>query len=134
MSGREDTSKAPSRLKLALEGRGLFDIPALFAAAPFLSTAPRGERHPVLVLPGLGANDRSTFAIRGFLSSLGYEVHGWGRGRNVRLPELEIPAIVRTVKELHEASNRRVSVIGWSLGGILAREVAREAPSQVRLV
>lgn len=121
-------------MKLALEGRGLFELPALFAAAPFLSTAPRGERHPVLVLPGLGANDRSTFALRGFLSSLGYDVHGWGRGRNIRLPQLEIPAIARTVTELFETSGQRVSVIGWSLGGILAREVARETPSRVRLV
>lgn len=88
----------------------------------------------MLVLPGLGANDRSTFALRGFLSSLGYDVHGWGRGRNIRLPQLEIPAIVRTVTELFETSGQRVSVVGWSLGGILAREVAREIPSQVRMV
>jgi pimeloyl-ACP methyl ester carboxylesterase len=134
MNGREDSIKAPSLIKLALEGRGLFDIPALFAAAPFLSMAPRGERHPVLVLPGLGANDRSTFALRGFLSSLGYDVHGWGRGRNVRLPQLEIPAIARTVNELFETSGKRVSLVGWSLGGILAREVARDTPAHVRQV
>lgn len=126
--------RAPSKLKLLLEGRGLLDLPALFAAAPFLAMAPRGERHPVLVLPGLGANDRSTFVLRGFLSGLGYDVRGWARDRNVRIPQMEIPAVVRTVSELFETFDSRVSVIGWSLGGILAREVARETPSHVRMV
>lgn len=134
MKRYEQSITAPSKLKLLLEGRGLLDLPALFAAAPFLGMAPRGERHPVLVLPGLGANDRSTFALRGFLSGLGYDVHGWGRGRNVRIPQMEIPAVGRTVKELSETSGSRVSVVGWSLGGILAREVARETPSRVRMV
>ncbi len=134
MQERKDSIRAPSKLKLLLEGRGLLDIPALFAAAPFLSMAPRGERHPVLIVPGLGANDRSTFALRGFLSALGYDVHGWGRGRNIRTPQMEIPAVVRTVNGLFEQSGKRVSVIGWSLGGILAREVAREVPARVRMV
>ena len=88
----------------------------------------------MLVLPGLGANDRSTFALRGFLASLGHDVHGWGRGRNVRLPQLEIPAIVRQVDRLFAVAGQPVSLIGWSLGGILAREVAREIPARVRLV
>ena len=77
--GRDDkTIKPPSFGLLAAEGRALLDIPALFAAAPFLATAPRGQPHPVVVLPGLGADDRSTIAIRGFLKSLGYQVYGWG--------------------------------------------------------
>jgi hypothetical protein len=59
--GRDDELvKPPSFALLATEGRGLLDIPALFAAAPFLAAAPRGEPQPVLVLPGLGADDRST--------------------------------------------------------------------------
>lgn len=129
-----DAIQAPSRLKLALEGCGLFDLPALVAAAPFLGLAPRGTPHAVLVLPGLGAGDRSTFALRGFLASLGHDVHGWGRGRNVRLPQLEIPAIIRQVDQMFAASGAPVSLVGWSLGGILAREVAREIPSRTRMV
>lgn len=124
----------PSRLHLALEGRGLFDIAGLMAAAPFLATAPRGERHPVMVLPGLGANDNSTFAIRGFLNMLGYDVKGWGRGRNIRLPQLEAPAVAQSIRDLSRKTGQRVSLIGWSLGGILAREVARRCPEHVRLV
>lgn len=85
MSRDDDEGVSPPSLGLlAAEGRGLLDIPALLAAAPLLATAPRGQPHPVLVLPGLGADDRSTIGIRSFLKQLGHDVHGWGLGRNVR--------------------------------------------------
>ena len=72
---------------LAAEGRGLLDTPALLAAAPIVAAPPRGQPLPVMVPPGLGPDDRSTVAICGFLESLGYQVHGWGRGvyRNLKL-------------------------------------------------
>jgi pimeloyl-ACP methyl ester carboxylesterase len=126
--------KPPSRTMLALEGRGLLDIAGLFAAAPLLATAPRGTPHAVMVLPGLGADDRSTIAIRRFTSMLGYDVHGWGRGRNIRAAKTDLPAIARQVEDLHVRSKLPVSLIGWSRGGMLAREVAREIPHAVRLV
>jgi len=129
-----DPISAPSTLSFALEGAALFDIAGLIAAAPFLSAAPRGKRHPVMVLPGLGANDRSTFAIRNFLSLLGYDVRGWGRGRNIRIPQLEAPAVAQSVRDLSRKTGQCVSLIGWSLGGILAREAARYTPEHVRLV
>ena len=133
--GRDDkTVKPPSLALLATEGRGLLDIPALIAAAPFLATAPRGQSHPVIVLPGLGADDRSTIAIRGFLETLGYEVHGWGRGRNVRAPDADLSAVVAQVTKLREKSGLKVSLVGWSRGGIIAREVARQIPDAVRMV
>ena len=133
--GRDDkTVKPPPFALLATEGRGLLDIPALLAAAPFLAAAPRGQPHPVMVLPGLGADDRSTFAIRGFLESLGYQVHGWGRGRNVRAPDADLSAVAAQIKKLREDSGLKVSLVGWSRGGIIAREVARQTPALVRMV
>ena len=132
---RDDkTVKPPSLGSLATEGRGLLDIPALVAAAPFLATAPRGQPHPVVVLPGLGADDRSTIAIRGFLESLGYQVYGWGRGRNIRAPDADVSAVAAQVAKLGEDSGLKVSLIGWSRGGIIAREVARQVPNNVRMV
>lgn len=128
------TVKAPSLALLAAEGRGLLDVPILLASAPFLSLAPRGERHPVIVLPGLGADDTSTIAIRGFLQHLGYDVHGWGRGRNVRPPNADLAAIAAQADKLHAASGKQVSLVGWSRGGIIAREVARHVPKAIRLV
>lgn len=128
------TAEPPSRRLLALEARGLLDIPALIASAPFLATAPRGKRHAVIVLPGLGADDNSTVAIRRFLSYLGYDVHGWNRGRNIRPSESDLPAIVEQLSGLHRSSGLPVSMVGWSRGGIMAREAARRIPNAVRMV
>jgi pimeloyl-ACP methyl ester carboxylesterase len=88
----------------------------------------------VLVLPGLGADDRSTIAIRGFLERLGYQVYGWGRRRNVRAPDADVSTVAAQVAKLREDSGLKVSLIGWSRGGIIAREVARQVPNNVRMV
>ena len=133
--GRPGTEvKPPSAILLALEPRGLLSFPALLAAAPFLAAAPRGPRHAVIVLPGLGADDRSTVVIRRFLSYLGYEVHGWKRGRNIRPPGADLPAMVAQILALYAATGSPVSLVGWSRGGIIAREAARQVPHAVRLV
>jgi len=134
MPGDDKTVNPPPFTLLASEGRGLLDIPALITAAPFLAAAPRGQPHPVVVLPGLGADDRSTIAIRGFLESLGYQVQGWGRGRNVRAPDADVSAVAAQVTKLRNDSSLKVSLVGWSRGGIIAREVARQVPDAVRMV
>jgi pimeloyl-ACP methyl ester carboxylesterase len=134
MAHDDKTITPPSLALLAAEGRGLLDIPALLASAPILASAPRGQPHPVVVLPGLGADDRSTIAIRGFLETLGYQVHGWGRGRNVRAPAADLSAVALQVGKLRQDSGRQVSLVGWSRGGIIAREVARQMPNTVRMV
>ncbi len=124
----------PSRRLLLLEPRGLIDIPALFAAAPFLLTAPRGRKHGVVVLPGFGADDGSTVLIRRYLSLLGYDAHGWKRGRNIRSPGVDVPAVIEQIKALQAKHKAPVSLIGWSRGGIMAREIARQIPAIVRMV
>jgi len=134
MVGDNRTIKSPSLALLATEGRGLLDIAGLLAAAPLLATAPRGEPHPIVILPGLGADDRSTIAIRGFLKTLGYQAYGWGRGRNARAPDADLSAMAAQVSKLRMDSGLKVSLIGWSRGGIIAREVARQIPDAVRMV
>jgi pimeloyl-ACP methyl ester carboxylesterase len=119
---------------LLLEGRAIWELAALFASIPWVNRAPRGDGHPVLVLPGLGAGDASTYALRRFLKSRGYATHGWGLGRNYGLrPGLE-EQMVQRLKDLRREHERKVSLIGWSLGGVFARELARKAPDDVRLV
>ena len=132
MVGDKRTIKSPSLALLATEGRGLLDIAGLLAAAPLLATAPRGEPHPIVILPGLGADDRSTIAIRGFLKTLGYQAYGWGRGRNARAPDADLSAMATQVSKLRMDSGSKVSLIGWSRGGIIAREVARQIPDAER--
>ena len=130
MTGKDREVKPPSATLLALEGRGLFDMASLAAAAPFLTLASRGTRHAVIVLPGLGADDHSTVAIRSFLSSLGYDVHRWSLGRNIRPSDADV---VAQISRLRAATDLPVSLVGWSRGGIMAREAARQVPAAVRL-
>ena len=124
----------PNARLLPLEGRALFELAALLPAYPFLRRAPRGDGHPVLVLPGFMAGDFSTRALRRFLRDKGYMAHGWKLGRN-RGPNAEVTAaMVARVQNLHARRGRKVSLIGWSLGGIYARELARAMPELVRQV
>ena len=107
---------------------------AAAAALPLLRWAPRGEPHPVLVLPGLLASDVSTQVLRTWLGRLGYPVVGWALGRN-RGPSQEIDdELPRLVDRLAGEHGAAVSIVGWSLGGIFARRLARRAPRQVRQV
>lgn len=126
--------KPPSRFLLALEGRAFFEFGAFFTAYPFLRTAPRGDGHPVLVLPGLAASDASTLALRFYLKDLGYESHGWDLGHNLGHHDTVEGDLLDRLLELNTRYRRKVSIIGWSLGGVFARELAKEAPDTVRLV
>jgi hypothetical protein len=112
--------------------RGLASLAVLPLAAPWLAAAPRGDGHGVLVLPGLLASDLSTALLRRFLRWLGYDVRGWDLGRNLGPTDAVLDGLPLTLAGLAERTGRPVSVLGWSLGGIYARELARKNPGQVR--
>ena len=115
----------PHRGLLLLESRVVLEFAACLAAYPILRQAPVGDGHPVLVLPGFLASDFSTQALRRFLAARGYAAHGWRLGTNVG-PSPEVAAsMVDLLGTLRQRYGRRVSLIGWSLGGIYARELAR---------
>lgn len=104
------------------------------AVRPLAPVLPRGDGHPVLVLPGLLADDRSTKPLRAVLRSLGYRVHGWRLGRNIGPTAECLEGMHRCVRELHQRYGQPVTLVGWSLGGIFARELARDEPDAVRQV
>ena len=129
-----ESLQPPPRSGLLREVRGLLELPRLLLRFPILARQPRGRGEPVLVLPGYGAGNASTFILQGYLRLLGYQVRGLGPGA----PSREVPELlVRVLKRLiHIARKARqeVRIIGWSLGGYLAREAARERPDLVRQV
>jgi pimeloyl-ACP methyl ester carboxylesterase len=122
----------PSAWLLALELRAFWEFGALLPSWPLLARAPRGDGHAVMVFPGLSANDATTVPLRHYLQSLGYSPWGWDQGFNFgpRAGVLEEAKdnLIRTF----ETTGRKVSLIGWSLGGVYARELAKELPHMVR--
>ena len=117
-----------------LEARAVGEAGAMLASIPWLNRLPKGDGHPVLVFPGLTANDLSTKPLRGFLDRLGYATQGWGQGFN-RGPRSGVLArCTADAMAMHEKHGRAVSLVGWSLGGLYAREVAKALPGQTRCV
>jgi pimeloyl-ACP methyl ester carboxylesterase len=106
----------------------------LLTVLPLQRFLPVGDGHPVLVLPGLMAGDGSTWILRRILRRLGYRAHGWGLGRNIGPTAKAVTGMADLFDKLHTRYGAPVSVIGWSLGGIFARDLARNRPSSVRQV
>ena len=125
--------RVPSLALLATEApRAGLDLAALATTWPMLATARRGDGHPVMVLPGWLTGDPSTLPLRIVLRALGHDVSGWGLGMN-RGPTGRVVQHLRArLDGLYRRSGRRVSVVGWSLGGLYAQELARAAPGSVR--
>jgi pimeloyl-ACP methyl ester carboxylesterase len=121
-------------LRLALEARAPWEFGAGIAAQPLLALAPKGDGHPVLVLPLMFGSDLNTLPMRQFLSSRGYTVSAWGQGLNLGPRAGVFDRIRQRLDALAEARGQRVSLVGWSLGGLYARALALAAPAQVRQV
>lgn len=133
-TGDVPPTSPPLRLLLTEPARGLADLATLPLAAPWLWFAPRGDGHGVLVLPGLLASDSSTALLRRYLGLLGYQVRGWSLGRNIGPTDDVLDGLPAMLSALVSQSGGPVSVIGWSLGGIYGRELARRHTGQVRQV
>ncbi|MGB3470746.1 MAG: alpha/beta fold hydrolase [Erythrobacter sp.] len=124
----------PNRFWTWTEGRAMFEFASFLMARPLLLGLPKGDGHSVLTLPGFMATNSSTGPMRRLLRDLGYDAHGWDSGRNVRVNEELIGKLEVQLDRLYQDSGRKVSLIGWSLGGVLARELAKLQPDKVRLV
>src|ERR1700719_3368322 len=124
--------RAPGFGVLLAEVRGIFELNASLLLSPLLMRAPRGDGHPVLTLPGLLASDLSMAPMRRYLRELGYESHAWRMGRNIGGASRLRAALRDRLAEIHNATRRKVSVVGWSLGGVYARDLALHAPDMVR--
>ena len=127
-------STPPSLWLLAMEFRAFWELGAVLPAWPTLRRAPKGDGHPVIVFPGLSASDSSTVPLRSYLGTLNYNVSGWNQGFNFGARAGVLDTVSRQVKETFEATGKPASLIGWSLGGVYAREIAKMMPDKVRSV
>ena len=122
----------PSALLLALELRAFWEFGALLPAWPVLARAPQGDGHAVMVFPGLSANDVSTLPLRSYVRSRGYSALGWEQGFNFGPRAGVLDQIRQRLVRTFESTGRKVSLLGWSLGGVYARELAKDLPHMVR--
>ncbi len=122
-----------TRTALGEVGAGL-DAARLIGALPRLASAPRGDGHVVIDIPGWKAPELSGLPLRSYLRRRGYDARSWGFGTNIGTTTSDIGRLAARVVELVEESGAPVSLVGWSLGGVIAREVARRHPDAVRRV
>lgn len=132
--GEEERLRPPSWLLMLAEPRALFEFNSSLLLSPLLMQAPRGDGHPVLALPGFLASDLSMAPMRRYLKELGYDAHAWNMGRNLGGVYSKRQALRELLTSIYESAGRKVSVVGWSLGGVYARDLALQAPDMVRSV
>jgi pimeloyl-ACP methyl ester carboxylesterase len=140
MSERGGEAQASPRLRppglvlLLAEARGIFEFNASILLSPLLLRAPRGDGHPVLTLPGFLAGDLSMVPMRHYLAELGYDTQAWRMGRNIGGVSRMRSALRDRLRAIFKETGRKVSLVGWSLGGVYARDLALHAPEMVRYV
>jgi alpha/beta superfamily hydrolase len=127
-------TKRPSVFWLATEiGRALTELGMTYSWQKLQKSKAEGDGHPVVVFPGFMATKKSTTFLRKHISGLGYTTYDWGLGRNRGNIEY-LPILVATIEELHKKHQQKISLVGWSLGGVFARQVAKERPDLIRQV
>ena len=130
----ETTIKAPSWRLLLMETRMFPELARTWLSPGALHGLPRGRGQPVMVVPGFGASDFHTGPLRRALKKLGYDVHGWGQGLNTGMNGQVRKALTACVTELQAQTGQKVSLVGWSLGGVFVREMARQMPQQIKQI
>jgi len=134
MTQRHTHQGPPHTLHSLFEWRALLEMATLPYATPLLLSAPRGDGHPVLLLPGFMADEATVAPMRWYLSYLGHDVQSWGFGRNVGFQRRHASALEQKIRHLHHQSGRKVSLVGWSLGGVFALYGAHQASECVRQI
>jgi pimeloyl-ACP methyl ester carboxylesterase len=125
---------APHALTSLLEGRGLLEMALLPLSLPLLLESPVGDGHPVLLVPGFMASESSLFALKLYLQNKGYDVHTWGLGRNMGFRSKHANALPQKIRYLHHITGKKVSLVGWSLGGVFSMYGAQNALECVRSI
>ena len=125
----------PARILGLLEPRAALEGLGTLASWPWLALAPRGDGRPIVLAPGYGAGDASMYPLFRYLKWLGYDVHHWGQGKNRGQVGRYVRELTEHLQSLQQQRDgETVTLIGWSLGGVVMREIAREAPELVREV
>jgi len=114
------------------ELRALREPFRLLAARRRLRRAPDGDGGPLIVLPGMHVGDWTTAPLRRFLRRHGWRAHGWELGFHRADVATTLPRALKGLESRAAKAGRSVALVGWSLGGVVARELARLRPDLAR--
>ena len=134
MATRHPHTGRPKTTHSAFEVRALLELASLPCALPLLLAAAKGDGHPVLLLPGFMGSEMTLVGLEVFLRNRGYAAETWGLGRNVGFQPKHATALEQKIRHIHHKTGRKVSLVGWSLGGVFALYGAHQAPECVRSV
>ena len=119
---------------LLWELRVVPELVTSFLPRPFAAKLPRGRGEPVLVLPGFAADDIAIRLLTKRLKALDYRAETWGLGRNTGNMKKLMPQLIERVQQFSATAGAPLKLVGWSLGGVMARDIAREYPALVSQV
>jgi len=129
-----DAQDRPGLILGLLESRALWECGAYFATLPLHRFFPKGDGHPVMVLPGFGSGDSATVLLRTCLKKLGYQTYAWKAGFNMGYKPGLFEHLHNRIHTISNRHDRKVSLVGWSLGGIMSRKIAFQKPETIRSV
>jgi alpha/beta superfamily hydrolase len=134
MNDQEKTIDKPGKFWLITEfARAAMEYTSFIPYKHFMTKEYEGDSHPVIVLPGFMSGDVSTKPLRQLLEDIGYTPYGWGLGRNYG-DEEDLELLLNRIDKIYHEHRKSISVIGWSLGGIYARQLAKSRPHLIRQV
>ena len=120
MSTLEADIPRPNIVLALLESRAFFEAGASVISKPIFSSFPQGDGHPVMVLPGFATGDLATKSLRAFIQNRGYRVYPWSNGINFGNTRELRDKLHTEIAEIVSRHGRAISLVGWSLGGIIA--------------
>ena len=134
-----DGAAKPPSLGLAVAElpRAIVEFACLLPGHSILTNAPKGDGHPVFTLPGYRSNDTSMLILRRYLARWGYTPYPWGLGTNLGIGYERLDYEDRFLARLEpvvEETGSAATLIGWSQGGVIARQIAKQRPELVRQV
>lgn len=134
MTAPDQSTLAPGLLQLLRESRAPLEAAAFLIAARQIDGLPRGDGHPVMFLPGFAMGDEALRPMSRAIGRLGYAVYGWDQGRNLGLRSRVLQSLLKRAADLRRQHAADVSLVGWSAGGLYAREMARLGPGAIRRI
>ena len=126
--------KIPSVGRFLLEPLGLLEILNNRASQSILKGLSNGNGELVVLIPGFGTGDVLTSLLRNYLKSKNFNVYGWDCGINWKYSEEIEEKFIHKLNELTEKHQQKVTLVGYSLGGVTARIIANRIPNKIKQV